>query len=36
MKILLTATRDGAPVDVPAGVAVRAAYEWLLEPAGNE
>jgi hypothetical protein len=35
-KILLTATRDGAPVQVPAGIIVRAAYEWMLEPAGNE
>jgi len=27
---LLTLTRDGAPADVPAGVEVQPAYEWLL------
>jgi predicted AAA+ superfamily ATPase len=31
---LLTLTRDGAPTDVPPGVTVQPAYEWLLaEPA---
>ncbi|HEX3530060.1 MAG TPA: ATP-binding protein [Thermoanaerobaculia bacterium] len=29
-KLLLTATRDGLPAEVPSGVAVQPAYEWFL------
>src|SRR4029077_1825369 len=29
-KRLLTLTRDGAPREVPAGIVVQPAYEWLL------
>ncbi len=33
---LLVLTRDGAPADVPAGVSVQPAYEWLLTPPGSD
>ena len=29
---LLTLTRDGAPTEVPSGVVVQPAYEWMLTP----
>lgn len=35
-KWLLTMTRDGAPAEIPPGVTVQPAYEWLLARPDNE